>query len=164
MKDRKFIVSEPEKCTGCRICELGCSAAKEGAFDPLSSRIRMVRIEHLADMALTCRLCEIPKCVRSCPEKALRQDEKTGVILVDEQKCTACKWCMEACEFGAILLHPNKKVVAVCDLCEGDPKCISFCPKEALQLMSGEELGQKMRRATLTKLLSESSLTSVEHK
>jgi len=152
---RKFLVSDPEKCTGCGVCELVCSATKEGGFNPLFSRIRMSRIEPFANMAIACRLCEKPKCVKSCPRKALTTDEETGAILVDEQKCDGCRWCMEACEFGVIFVHKDKKISTVCDLCQLDPKCVAFCPQEALSLMTGEELGQKMRRRAFKKLLSE---------
>jgi Fe-S-cluster-containing hydrogenase component 2 len=155
MVERKFIVSDPEKCNGCRICELACSATKEDGFNPLLSRIRTVHMEPFANMAIACRLCENPKCVNSCPRKALKQEEKTGVILVDEQRCHGCKWCLEACEFGAIFVHPDTKVLTVCDLCQGNPKCVTLCPKEALQLISGEELGQKMRKATFMRLVFE---------
>jgi Fe-S-cluster-containing hydrogenase component 2 len=154
MTERKFIVSDPEKCTGCRICELVCSAVKEGGFNPLLSRIRTIRVEPFANMAIACRLCENPKCVKSCPRKALKIDEKTGVILVDEQRCDGCRWCMETCEFGVIFVHKDRKISVICDLCQLNPKCVEFCPKEALQLMSGEELGQRMRKAAFMKLLS----------
>jgi Fe-S-cluster-containing hydrogenase component 2 len=153
--ERKFIVSDPEKCTGCGLCELACSAVKEGGFNPLLSRIRVIRAEPFLNMAIACRLCEDPKCVKSCPRKALKSDDKTGVILVDEQRCDGCRWCLEACEFGAILIHIDSKIPAICDLCQLNPKCVDFCPKDALQLMTSEEIGQKMRRRALMKLLSE---------
>lgn len=106
-------------------------------------------------MSMACRLCESPSCVGSCPYKALKRDEETGVIMVDEERCDGCCWCLEACEFGAILLHPEKKVVAICDLCGGNPKCVEYCPKEALELMTPEEIGQRMRKEALKKLLVE---------
>lgn len=157
MAQQKFIVSDPEKCTGCGICEIVCSAVKEGGFNPLLSRIRKIRIEPFLNMAIACRLCEDPKCVRSCPRKALKKDEVTGVILVDEKRCDGCRWCMEACEFGAIFVNPNKRIATVCDLCQLNPKCVIFCPKGALQLMTGEELGQKMRKRAFIKLIAETS-------
>ena len=151
---RQFIVSDSEKCTGCRLCELVCSAVKERAFNPLVSRIRTVRIEPLINMSIACRLCEDPKCVKSCPRKALRVDENTGVIIVDEERCDGCCWCIESCEFGAIFLHSDKRKAFVCDLCELHPKCVEFCPKDALSLMTPEEIGQKMRKKATIKLIA----------
>ena len=141
----KFVVSDPEKCTGCQICEYVCSAVKEGGFNPLLSRIRSVRVELAFNKAAACRLCEDPPCVVACPKKALSRDEKTGIIRVEEDKCNACAWCIEKCEYGAIVLHPVKKTVVVCDLCDGDPKCISHCPTEALYLATSDEKPQKSR-------------------
>lgn len=154
---RRFIVSDPEECTGCRICELVCSAVKEKGFNPLLSRIRTVRIAPLMNMAIACRLCEDPKCVKGCPRKALKINVETGIIMVDEERCDGCAWCMEACEFGAIILHKDKKIATVCDLCGLDPQCVTFCPKEALTLMTPEEIGQKMRKRAVKKLIVESS-------
>jgi len=155
MVQRKFIVCDPEKCTGCGICELVCSAEKEKGFNPLLSRIRTVRVKPFINMSIACRLCEDPKCVKSCPRKALRIDEKTGIIVVDEDECDGCCWCIQACEFGAITLHMQKKNVFACDLCGLDPKCIYYCPKEALELMTPEEVGQRMRKKAASKLLVE---------
>ncbi len=139
----RFVVSDTEKCTGCQICEYVCSAVKEKGFNPLLSRIRSVRVEPAFNTAVTCHLCEDPPCVRACPKKALSRDEKTGVIRVDEDKCIGCAWCIETCEFSAIVLHPVKKKVVVCDLCNGDPKCILHCPMEALHLATSEEISQE---------------------
>lgn len=154
---RKFIVADPEKCTGCRICEMVCSAEKKREFNPLLSMIRTVQLSPVVITSLACRLCENPTCVRSCPRKALSVDEETGVILVDEGRCSGCGWCIEACEFGALVLHPESKVVIVCDLCGGEPKCVEFCPKDALELRTTEEVSQRIRGEAVRKLLMENS-------
>ena len=156
---RKFIVNDPEKCTGCRICEMVCSAEKEGEFNPLLSRIRTVELGVVLNAAVVCRLCETPTCVRSCPRKALTAEEGSGRIMVDERRCNGCGWCIEACEFGALALHPERKVVFVCDLCEKEPKCVDLCPKDALELRTTEEVTQRIREKAVRKLLEESGST-----
>ena len=151
---RRFIVSDPDKCTGCRICELICSAVKEKSFNPLLSRIRSIRMSPTFNISIACCLCEDPICVKSCPRKALSKDEKTGIILVDDDKCNSCAWCIETCEFGAIILHPTKKTVVICDLCDGAPKCVRYCPRDALMFVTTEEISQKARKK-LAKILAE---------
>jgi len=158
--ERKLIVSDPEKCTGCRICELVCSAAKEKGFNPLLSRIRTVRVDSLLNTSISCRLCKEPTCIRSCPRKALSRNEADGVILVDHNRCSGCCWCIETCEFGAIISLQDEKTVAICDLCNGNPKCVEFCPKEALSLKTAEEVGQSTRRKAVKKLLEETAESS----
>ncbi len=155
--ERKFVSADPDKCVGCQVCEYACSWTKEKAFSPIKSRIRVVRINQLANMATTCRLCEDPACVRACPRDALTQSEKTGEIIVDEEKCDGCGWCIEACEHGAMMLHPEKKVVFVCDLCKelGEPQCVKWCPEEALTLVTSDVLAQKARIGAVRKLFQE---------
>lgn len=140
---RKFIAADPDRCTGCRICEMVCSAVKEGGFNPSLSRIQTVWVAPYLVTSLACRLCEDPPCVRSCPEGALTVDSETGVIVVDEGCCIGCGLCVKACEFDAMRLHPERKVVIVCDLCGGEPKCVEFCPKDALGLRTAEEVAQR---------------------
>jgi Fe-S-cluster-containing hydrogenase component 2 len=140
---RQFISADPSKCTGCGICELACALEKEKSFNPLRSRIRVVHLHPLVNVTMVCRFCENAPCVLACSRDALEQSEGNGVILVEEEKCDACGWCIQACPYGAIMLHPEKKVVMTCDLCGGDPECIDYCPEEALELVTDEVVAQK---------------------
>ena len=157
---RRFVSADPDKCVGCTVCEYACAFEKEKVFNPLKSRIRTVRLHPLINLAVTCRLCEDAPCVAACPRDALEQSEKTGVIMVDEEKCNGCGWCIEACDYGAITLHPEKRVVVVCDLCDGEPKCIEWCPEEALDFVTRDQLAQKARRAVVKKLFQEAMKTT----
>ena len=152
---RKFITADPEKCVGCGVCEYICAFEKEKAFNPLKSRIRVVRLDSVINLAVACRLCEDAPCVAACPRDALTQSEETGIILVDEDKCNGCGWCIEACDYGAITLHPDSKTVIVCDLCGGEPKCVEWCPEEALDFVSKDILAQKARITVVKKLFQE---------
>ncbi|OYT44287.1 4Fe-4S dicluster domain-containing protein [Candidatus Bathyarchaeota archaeon] len=152
---RKFITADPEKCVGCGICEYICAFEKEKVFNPLKSRIRVVRLDSVINLAVACRLCEDAPCVAACPRDALTQSEETGIILVDEDKCNGCGWCIEACDYGAITLHPDSKTVIVCDLCGGEPKCVEWCPEEALDFVSKDILAQKARITVVKKLFQE---------
>jgi len=106
-------------------------------------------------MSLSCRLCEDAPCVAACPRDALKQSETTGIIMVDEDKCNGCGWCIEACDYGAIMLHPDKKVVFVCDTCNGSPKCVEWCPEKALDFITKDVLAQKSRISAVKKLFQE---------
>jgi carbon-monoxide dehydrogenase iron sulfur subunit len=153
---RSSIICDPDRCIGCSICEFVCSAVKEKSVDPMLSRIRVVNLEPTCSMAITCRLCENPPCVKTCPRDALKQDETTGIIQVNEDKCTGCGWCIKACDFGAISLHPRTGVVMVCDLCGGEPECIKYCPfNEALSFNTVDEMAYNLRRNAVEKLLLE---------
>ncbi len=154
----EHVICDPTLCTGCRICEYACSVTKTGAFDPNLSRIRVVRIEPVTMTAITCRLCADAPCIIACPQDALTRSEENGTIIVDEDKCDGCGWCVEACEFGAIVLNPRTKNVEICDLCQDEedgPQCVAFCPKDALSLSTPEILRQKSRRDVVKKLFEE---------
>jgi len=84
-----------------------------------------------------------PPCVEACSRDALSQSEKGNLIVVEESKCDGCGWCIQACPYGGLIMDPYKNVVAVCDLCDGEPKCIDFCPEEALEIASDDETADK---------------------
>jgi len=154
----KHIICDPDKCIGCRLCEYACSATKTGEFDPNLSRIRVVRIEPVTMTAVSCRLCADAPCIIACPRDALSRSEVDGTIIVDPDKCDGCGWCLEACDFGAIVLNPVLKRVEICNLCndrEDGPQCVLFCPKDALSISTPEQLRQQTRRDVVAKLFEE---------
>jgi carbon-monoxide dehydrogenase iron sulfur subunit len=152
---RKFVSVDPSKCTGCGICEYVCTVEKCGTWNPLASRIRVIRLTPLLNATMTCRFCKDAPCVKACTEKALTQSETNGVLIVDESKCDACDWCIQACPYGGINIDPYKRIVIACDLCDGEPKCIEFCPEEALELVEDDRAAEKLWTQALQKIPSE---------
>jgi TPP-dependent indolepyruvate ferredoxin oxidoreductase alpha subunit len=123
-----------EKCVGCDICEYACSFEKEKVFNPIKSRIRSIRVGQILNTAVTCKGCIDTPCIAACPEDAITRSKDFGTIAIDEAKCKGCDWCIDACKFGAITLHPMSRRAIVCDTCGGNPKCIPACPESALSL------------------------------
>jgi len=155
-ESRKFVSVDPSKCTGCGICEYACTLEKEeNNLNPIRSRIRVIRMTPLFNFALACRFCEDAKCVTACPEKALSQSEQTGIIMVKKEKCKGCDWCIQACPHGGITIHSDTGKAVTCDLCEGEPKCVEFCPEEALELVCTDEDAEKRFNEALEKLPAE---------
>lgn len=150
---RKAIFSDPDKCTGCGICELVCTGFHEKKYGLKKSRIRNVKIGDTVRMPMTCRLCDKPPCVTVCSRNALKQDANTGVIIVDEKKCNGCGWCIQSCPFGVILFHPIRNVPILCDLCDGNPVCVKDCPTEALELTTLDAFSSKIRESAAKDLL-----------
>lgn len=154
--EQKFVGADFDKCTGCRVCELVCALQNENVFDPKISRIKVLHLHQLVNMPVACRLCEDAPCVRACSRDALTKSEETGAILVNDSKCDLCGWCLESCKHGAIFLNVEKKTVMICNLCEGEPKCVEWCPEGALSLMTQKEFDSKARKTTINKLIPES--------
>ena len=130
----QYVNCNPKMCNGCVVCEYACSMEKEQTFNPVKSRIKAVRLDTIKNIALTCRACQDAPCVAACPNGALVQSLENKTIIVDESKCKGCGWCIQACEYGAITLHPSTKKAIVCDMCNGDPVCVKWCPESALSL------------------------------
>lgn len=166
-QDRKFVSADPEKCIGCTVCEYACSMTKEKTYNPTKSRIRALRLGPLVNLAITCRHCEDPACVAACPRNALSQEENTGIIIVDEEACDGCAWCISACQFGAMMMHPEKKVVFTCDSCKNEPdgpQCVKWCPEEALTFVTSDVLAQKARISAVKNLFQEAKEKKAESK
>jgi carbon-monoxide dehydrogenase iron sulfur subunit len=135
----KFLFVNPEKCLGCSLCEYACSLKKTEEFNPIKSRIRVVRIHPFVNVALVCKMCDDPPCVNACPTESLSQSKETGVIFVDKEKCNGCHWCIEACPYGAIQYDEDTSAVTICDLCDGKPECMDICPTEAIDFSTSDE-------------------------
>jgi Fe-S-cluster-containing hydrogenase component 2 len=81
--------------------------------------------------------------VKSCPEKAIIQSENNNLLIINENKCKGCDWCVQACPRGGITIHAiNGKAIA-CNLCAGEPKCVEICPENALEIVHSDEEADK---------------------
>jgi len=134
----KRIFVQKEKCNGCRICELRCSFEHEQKFSPALSRIyiQKVEIEGIA-VPKVCIICG--KCIEACPEKVITKSEKTGSILIDEENCTSCRECVIVCPYNVMKINPLTNKAMTCDLCNGNPQCVKYCPEAVLHYMTSIE-------------------------
>ena len=133
-------------CSGCRLCELYCSLEHNGAFNPRRARIRMVELATGVDVPVTCQQCQDPACRASCRFEAIEYDEKLKIVVVDEEKCTACQACVGACPYGIITMDPVTKKAIKCDLCGGkEPACVGICPSRVLAALDDLGAGEMNR-------------------
>jgi len=129
------ITADPARCTGCKTCVMACSLHHEGTVTPHLARLRVGRDYFAGPVPLIelCGQCLGAECLLACPTAAIREDAETGARVVDETKCVACGICVEACRFRMIALAPDGGRKAVkCDLCDGEPACVRYCPQGAL--------------------------------
>ncbi|WP_088228673.1 4Fe-4S dicluster domain-containing protein [Desulfosporosinus sp. FKB] len=111
-----FVVANPTKCIGCKVCEMVCFAVHDKKDQvamavgtiaaPIIPRLYLVRSEVLK-MPIQCRHCEDAPCANSCRIGAIKQEDNR--IVIDENECIGCKTCLLACPFGAIDLLPQFK-------------------------------------------------------
>jgi len=131
----KKIVIDSELCIGCAICELICSMIKEHELNPRLSRIKVIRIdEEGINIPVVCELCADSPCISSCPTNAIYKHPATYAIIIDNDRCIGCTFCIERCPVGAIDL--TRARACTCDLCAGEPQCVKFCPTLAINFIS----------------------------
>ena len=133
---RQQIVPFFDLCTGCRICELACSQNHFRAYAPRKAHVAVsIESEGLRAQPSICIQCDDAPCVRVCPVDAIDKDDKLGAVLINRDKCTGCKMCVLACPIDAIYFDTESKKATKCDLCQGEPACVKYCPTKALALV-----------------------------
>lgn len=122
-----------EKCIGCKLCQLACSATHEGMFNPRRARLK-VTSEYLpgGGLQIQADICDAClTCITACPTGAITLQE--GRLQLDRESCVGCGDCVSACPNGVITLD-NENRPRICDLCGGTPWCAAWCPHGALEV------------------------------
>ncbi len=134
----KTILVDLAKCTGCETCVDVCSVQKVGCYSEKASRIRIDKDEGGAVFTpLLCEQCREHPCVDVCPVDAIQYDERLSIFTVDEETCTGCGACEEACPYDGVFVEDG--VALKCDLCGGNPACVKVCYPGALQYLDTTE-------------------------
>ena len=64
-------------------------------------------------------------------------EQPNGVILVDSEYCLGCRYCIQACPYGARYLDPRTRTAEKCTFCYHRirrgllPACVEVCPTRA---------------------------------
>ena len=149
---QRMLLVDPEKCTGCNLCEIACSIKNEGICNPTASRIHIIKwMRSGVYIPMVCQQCESPICQTVCPMNCIQQDDKTGALLIDYDKCVGCRLCAVFCPFGGVGINAKKGRVMKCELCGGDPVCVKFCRPEALQYVPVTRVNLMKQRAAAEK-------------
>ena len=147
-----MLAIDPEKCTGCRLCEIACAIHNEKTCAPERARIRVTKWENEGIyIPMVCQQCEVPICETVCPMHAVKRNSDTRAVVIDDKLCVGCRLCVQFCPFGSIGVNEKTRKITKCDLCDGEPVCVKFCQPEALQYLDAVTLNQKRRRAAAKK-------------
>ncbi len=103
-----------------------------------------------------CKHCTHAACLDVCPTGALFRTE-FGTVVVQEDICNGCGYCVPACPYGVIDKREEDGRVWKCTLCydrleDGmEPACAKACPTDSIQFGELDELrerAERTRRAT----------------
>lgn len=105
---RKFVmVIDLSRCKNARKCMEACQGAHE--LRPEQHHINVLAMQDTPNtapyyMPKPCFHCDNPPCVKVCPVDATfkRQD---GIVLIDNERCIGCRFCIAACPYSARVFH-----------------------------------------------------------
>jgi benzoyl-CoA reductase subunit BamC len=133
-KKIKTIKVDADKCNGCRLCEVICSAyhanPKWDSNNPARSRIQVIR-DPLQDIWVPVFAGEYT------PAECMGRDK----YVIDGKEYDECAFCRAACPSRDIFKEPDSGLPLKCDMCEGEdePLCVKWCLVDALTYEEREE-------------------------
>jgi len=155
-----------ERCLSCKSCEVACALAHcksevlEEAITESPRPQKRVTVEAIGEFGvpMQCRHCQDAPCIVVCPTAAIHREQADGPVLIDQEKCIGCKYCIVVCPFGVIEFSNDSKVMIKCDLCiertkaGEEPACIEACPTKALVLVDEKDLAAARRQRAAKEL------------
>lgn len=108
IKGKKWVmIIDLSKCRNARKCVNACQSAHH--LRPYEYHINTLQMQESVNtpayhMPKPCQHCDNPPCVSVCPVDATfkRQD---GIVLIDNERCIGCRFCMAACPYSARMFH-----------------------------------------------------------
>jgi molybdopterin-containing oxidoreductase family iron-sulfur binding subunit len=114
---RWVMVIDLSKCRNARKCVEACQSAHH--LRPYEYHINTLVMQESVNtpayfMPKPCQHCDNPPCVSVCPVDATfkRQD---GIVLIDNERCIGCRFCMAACPYSARIFHWQEPTLAEAD-------------------------------------------------
>lgn len=124
-KTVKEIVADIDKCTGCRACEMACSAfharPRYSSINPARSRIRVVTDE-VNDEYVPVRAGNYTR--TECDGRHVYQ--------LNGKQYSECSFCRASCPSRDYFIEPDSGLPLKCDMCEeepplAEPLCVTVC-------------------------------------
>lgn len=111
---RWVMVIDLSRCRNARKCVNACQEAHH--LRPYEYHINTLAMKESANtpeyyMPKPCQHCDNPPCVSVCPVDATfkRQD---GIVLIDNERCIGCRFCMAACPYSARMFHWQEPLIS----------------------------------------------------
>ncbi len=127
------LIIDLNKCVGCGACADACRIRNH--LPEGQSFIKIYRKETGGRewfLPVQCQHCVIQPCGTVCPVNATYTTDE-GVVLINELRCTGCKYCLVACPYQARIFNEETGTAQKCWLCldyvlgGGEPACVHAC-------------------------------------
>ena len=129
------------KCVACHACETACKVHNNIEAGGTWRHIKTLWHGNYPEISsinisISCMHCIDPECMKICPEEAISKDTN-GIVSVDQEMCSGCRLCFDACPVKAPQFGENTKMQK-CNFCiqvieKGyNPVCIATCPGGAI--------------------------------
>lgn len=115
-------------------------APADGTQDPGTTRWLM--------SSDVCKHCTHAACLDVCPTGSLFRTE-FGTVVVQEDICNGCGYCVPACPYGVIEQRPDDGRAFKCTMCYDrlgagqEPACAKACPTDSIQFGPLDELRER---------------------
>jgi formate dehydrogenase iron-sulfur subunit len=102
-----------------------------------------------------CKHCTEAACLDVCPTGALFRTE-FGTVVVQEDVCNGCGYCVPACPFGVLDRREGDGRVWKCTLCydrlkdDREPACAQACPTNSIQFGELADLRERADERLIT--------------
>jgi len=138
-KKRYGFVIDVSRCIDCRACMVACSVENNIPTNHTRIWVHDQGIQGtIPNLTRTffpynCMHCDNPPCVQVCISGATYKDPDNGLVLVDQNACIGCGFCVEACAYDARYLDEKRGVVDKCNGCIQrvqiglKPACVATC-------------------------------------
>ena len=166
--EEKVMLIDVSKCTACRACQVACKQWNKLPAEKTQQRgthqnppdltpttwnlVRFTEIP-LKEGGMrwlfrkdNCMHCTDPACQRACPVPGCIFKTAEGAIVIDQEKCIGCEYCVNVCPFGIPRFDPATKKVYKCTLCwdrisQGQiPACAKTCAPGAVTFGSKDKM------------------------
>ena len=144
-EQQKAFMIYPEKCTGCRACQVACknwnqlpavATENRGSFENPPSlnpatytKIKFNELSTGSDKGDTfhygiewlflkqqCLHCTEATCMIVCPSPGALVRTSEGIVVNNPDKCIGCKYCVMTCPFEVPQFNPCTQKISKCHL------------------------------------------------